>query len=39
MPQGSISSEQIRQYHDQGFVLAREFFNRDEIEMLHGAAN
>lgn len=38
MPQGAISNEQIREYREQGFVLVKEFFNRDEIAMLSRAA-
>jgi ectoine hydroxylase len=38
MPQGAISGEQIREYREQGFVLVREFFDRDEIAMLSRAA-
>ncbi len=33
-----ISKEQVREYRDQGFVLARRFFDRDQIEMLSRAA-
>ena len=33
-----ISNEQVREYHDQGFVLAKNFFGRKEITMLREAA-
>ncbi len=38
MPQGSISDQQIREYREQGFVLARGFFDRSEIDLLSRAA-
>jgi ectoine hydroxylase len=38
MPNRSISDEQVRQYHDQGYVLARSFFDREQIDLLQRAA-
>jgi ectoine hydroxylase len=38
MLQGPLSGEQVREYHDRGFVLAKKFFGREEIEMLSRAA-
>ena len=38
MANGPLSNEQVRQYHDQGFVLAKSFFDAAEIELLHRAA-
>jgi ectoine hydroxylase len=38
MPSGLLSDEQVREYHHQGFVLAKKFFDRDEIGMLSRAA-
>jgi len=38
MPHGAISREQIRAYHEQGFVLSKGFFGADEIAMLKQAA-
>ncbi len=38
MAHGPISNHQLREYHDQGFVLAKGFFDGAEIELLHRAA-
>jgi ectoine hydroxylase len=38
MPNRSISEEQVREYHDQGYVLARSFFDREQIDLLQRAA-
>jgi ectoine hydroxylase len=38
MPHGAISDDQVRQYQDQGYVLAKGFFDREEIELLQRAA-
>jgi len=38
MAHGPISDQQLREYRDQGFVLAKGFFDRVEIELLHRAA-
>jgi ectoine hydroxylase len=38
MPNRPISDEQIREYHDQGFVLATKFFDNEEIDILRRAA-
>jgi ectoine hydroxylase len=38
MPNRPISDEQVRQYRSQGFVLAKEFFDREEIDLLGRAA-
>src|SRR5947199_7930619 len=38
MPHGAISNDQVREYQDQGYVLAKGFFDREEIELLQRAA-
>jgi len=38
MPYGSISDDQASQYRDKGYVLAKGFFDRAEIELLRRAA-
>jgi ectoine hydroxylase len=38
MARGSISNEQVRDYNDKGFVVAKGFFDREEIELLRRAA-
>ena len=38
MAQGPISDAQVREYQDNGFVLAKGFFDKDEIGLLHRAA-
>jgi ectoine hydroxylase len=38
MANGALSGEQIREYRERGFVLARGFFDREEIGLLHRAA-
>jgi ectoine hydroxylase len=38
MRSAPISNEQVREYHDQGFVLAKNFFGRKEMTMLREAA-
>jgi hypothetical protein len=38
MAHGPISGQQLRDYREQGFVLARGFFDRAEIDLLHRAA-
>jgi ectoine hydroxylase len=38
MARGSISDEQVRDYNDKGFVVAKEFFDREEVELLRRAA-
>jgi len=38
MASGPLSDENIREYRDQGFVLCKQFFDRNEIEMLSRAA-
>jgi hypothetical protein len=38
MAHGPISGQQLHEYRDHGFVLARSFFDRTEIELLHRAA-
>jgi ectoine hydroxylase len=38
MPNRPISDEQVREYRDQGFVLVKEFFRREEIDLLRRAA-
>jgi len=32
MPNGPISDEQVRKYHDEGYVVAKNFFEIEEIE-------
>lgn len=38
MARGSISDEQVRDYNDKGFVVAKGFFDREEVELLRRAA-
>jgi phytanoyl-CoA dioxygenase PhyH len=38
MAYGPISGEQLREYRERGFVLAKGFFDRAEIDLLHRAA-
>ena len=38
MPNGPISDEQVRKYHDEGYVVAKNFFEIEEIELLRRAA-
>jgi ectoine hydroxylase len=33
-----ISEKEVRQYHDQGYLLAKSFFDREEIDLLKRAA-
>ncbi len=38
MPHGAISDDQARDYQDQGYILAKGFFDKDEIQLLQRAA-
>jgi ectoine hydroxylase len=38
MPHSPISNQQIHEYREQGFVLAKKFFGREDIAMLSRAA-
>ena len=38
MPHGAISDDQVRNYQDQGYILAKGFFDKDEIQLLQRAA-
>jgi ectoine hydroxylase-related dioxygenase (phytanoyl-CoA dioxygenase family) len=38
MSYGSLSSDQIREYHENGYVVAKGFFDREEIDLLRRAA-
>jgi ectoine hydroxylase len=38
MPFGSVSDDQVREYQDKGYVVAKGFFDREEIELLRRAA-
>jgi len=38
MPKGCISDSEAKQYHEQGYVLAKGFFAREEIDLLKRAA-
>ncbi|MFL6466065.1 MAG: phytanoyl-CoA dioxygenase family protein [Bryobacteraceae bacterium] len=38
MPHGAISNDQVREYQDQGYVLAKGFFDKEEIQLLQRAA-
>src|SRR5919202_4423531 len=38
MPHGAISDDQVREYQDLGYVLAKGFFDREEIQLLRRAA-
>jgi ectoine hydroxylase len=33
-----LNDAQIAQYHEDGYVIAREFFDKEEIDLLHRAA-
>ena len=38
MPRGAISNDQVRDYQDQGYILAKGFFDKEEIQLLQRAA-
>jgi hypothetical protein len=38
MPHGAVSDDQVREYQDQGYVLAKGFFDKEEIQLLQRAA-
>jgi ectoine hydroxylase len=38
MPNRAISNEQVHEYRNQGFVLAKQFYDREEIDLLRRAA-
>ena len=38
MPHGAISNDQVREYQDLGYVLAKGFFDREETQLLQRAA-
>ena len=38
MPFGAISEDDVRRYEDQGFILAKRFFERKEIQLLSRVA-
>ena len=38
MPHGPVTDDQIREYHEKGFVLAKRFFDPEEIDLLRRAA-
>ena len=38
MPRGAISQKQFEEYQDAGFVVAKNFFSTEEIELLRRAA-
>jgi hypothetical protein len=38
MPHAPLSEAEVVQYHLEGYVIARGFFDKDEIELLHRAA-
>ena len=38
MPPAPLTDKQVAQYHEAGFVIARGFFERDEIDLLRRAA-
>jgi ectoine hydroxylase len=38
MAKGSISSSEVQQYHEKGYVLAKSFFDPEEIQLLRRAA-
>jgi ectoine hydroxylase len=38
MAKGCISGDEARQYHETGFVLAKGFFDREEIDLLKRAS-
>jgi hypothetical protein len=33
-----LTEDQLKQYHQDGFILLKNFFNREEIELLHKSA-
>jgi hypothetical protein len=38
LPHSPVTDDQIRQYHEKGFVLAKRFFDPEEIDLLRRAA-
>jgi ectoine hydroxylase len=38
MPPRVLTDADVRQYHDEGYVLARGFFDREEIDLLYRSA-
>lgn len=38
MPKGPVSKEDIREYHERGFVLIKEMLNKEEVTLLGRAA-
>lgn len=38
MAKGPLGSQDVRHYHDDGFVLARAMFEKEEIELLRRTA-
>jgi ectoine hydroxylase len=38
MSQWILSDRQISEYHERGFVIAKSFFDREEIDLLHRSA-
>jgi hypothetical protein len=38
MAKGCISDDEVRQYHEKGFILVKGFFDREEIGLLKRAA-
>lgn len=38
MPKGPLGEEDIREYHDTGFVLIKEMLNKEEVSLLGRAA-
>lgn len=38
MARGPLNEGEIKRYHEDGFVLIRDMFDRQEIEMLHVSA-
>jgi ectoine hydroxylase-related dioxygenase (phytanoyl-CoA dioxygenase family) len=38
MPHGTISDDQVREYQDQGYILVKGFFDKEEIQVLQRAA-
>ncbi len=38
MPPAILSDEQVRRYHEDGYVLARGFFDKEEIDLLYRSA-
>ena len=39
MKKGKLTAQQIAAYHRDGFIIARKFFDREEVDLLSRAAH